>query len=140
MAFGGTPLQTIADCVSLFVAIEHFLFFLLETNAHSHQTKKAFGYPSKEANTLSGIFAQIGCYNTFLTFLITYGLTSSRTSSDPKLLGTMFASWAGVYGWASLGKPTILYSQALPALTANFLTVWGLVLARGGGERVVDVL
>lgn len=108
----------------VFVAIEHFLFLVLEMFLwRTPFGLKTFGLTQELADASASLAMNQGLYNGFLGAGLLWSFTLASGESERAqlfFLGCVIV--AGVFG-AATAKKSILFLQALPGLLA-FLAVW----------------
>ncbi|MBT8471626.1 MAG: DUF1304 domain-containing protein [Marinicaulis sp.] len=110
----------IATIAVAFVALSHFGFMALEMFFWDHEIgRNIFSMTAEESAITKTLAANQGLYNGFLAAGLTWGLVTSRR--DVVTFFLLCVIIAGVFG-AATAKPTILFTQALPALIALVLT------------------
>jgi putative membrane protein len=115
-----------ANLVTAFVALCHVGFLVLEMFFWNHPVGWKIFAMSPEAAASSAVLAMNqGLYNGFLAAGLAWGLIAGRR--DVKLFFLVCVIVAGVFG-AVTAKPTILFTQALPAFVALLLV---LLASRG---------
>jgi len=114
---------TLTNVLTIFVAIEHIGFLILEMFLwRTDIGLKIFGMSQDTANVSSGLAANQGLYNGFLAA----GLLLSLNVDDPRAayLGRTFfltcVLVAGIFGGLTVSK-SIIVIQALPALLTLIL-------------------
>lgn len=102
--------------LTLFVALEHFYFLILEMFLWTQpKTIKIFGLKSKElAEETKVLAANQGLYNGFLSAGLVLSIIKNDTSLSMIFLS--FVIIAGVYGAYSTKKIRLFYVQAVPAI------------------------
>ena len=112
------------------VAVLHILFMGLEmlfwTKPKGTNGLTVSGYTLKKAQDTADLAANQGLYNGFLAAGLIWGLIQAVPgfAFQIKVFFLLCVIVAGVYGAASLRRPTILYFQALPAVAALIAVVW----------------
>jgi putative membrane protein len=118
-----------ANLVTAFVAFCHVGFLVLEMFFWNHPVGWKIFAMSPEAAASSAVLAMNqGLYNGFLAAGLAWGLIAGRR--DVKLFFLVCVIVAGVFG-AVTAKPTILFTQALPAFVALLLV---LLASRGKND------
>jgi putative membrane protein len=110
----------LASILIALVAIEHFLFLIVEMFFFEKVAERAFGPISVEDARVSKVLAgNMGLYNGFLAAGLIWGLTHSDpiTALHIKSFFMICVVIAGVYGGYSV-KPRVALVQALPAAVA----------------------
>jgi putative membrane protein len=98
------------------VVIAHIGFLVLEMFFWNHPVGQKIFAMTPEVSASSAVFAMNqGLYNGFLAAGVVWGLVSGR--KDVKLFFLTCVIIAGVFG-ALTAKPSIFFSQALPAILA----------------------
>ena len=109
---------TVIYILSLLIAIEHFLFLILEMFLWTKPLgRKVFGQTKSEAETTAVLAANQGLYNGFLASGLLWGLLHSNIAFGMQII-TFFLICivaAGVYGGLTASKK-IIYLQAVPAM------------------------
>ena len=120
-----TDNNSIAVAGSIFcgiVALEHFLFFVMETFLWHSRGRKVFGMKADLARDVSPVIAQVGCYNLFLTLGLVWAL--AWDSPNEKILFLTFVLMAAAFG-ATTVLPRILLTQGGPAIVGLLLVTFG---------------
>jgi putative membrane protein len=122
-----------ANLVTAFVALCHLGFLVLEMFFWNHPVGWKIFAMSPEAAASSAVLAMNqGLYNGFLAAGLAWGLIAGRR--DVKLFFLVCVIVAGVFG-AVTAKPTILFTQALPAFVALLLV---LLASRGKNDGLAQ--
>ncbi|WP_251358669.1 DUF1304 domain-containing protein [Kangiella sp. TOML190] len=107
-------LKTLANIITGLVAIEHIAIMVLEMFYWDHPVgHKIFSMSPEVASASATLAANQGLYNGFLAAGLIWGLISGRRDIKLFFLGCVVV--AGIFG-AITAKPSILFTQALPAL------------------------
>ena len=115
-----------ANFVTAFVALCHLGFLVLEMFFWNHPVgQKIFAMTPEVAASSAVLAANQGLYNGFLAAGLSWGLWAGRRDIKLFFLGCVIV--AGIFG-AVTAKPTILFTQALPAAIALVLM---LMASRG---------
>lgn len=113
---------TLALVATLFVAVLHVLFMVLETFLWTTpRGRKIFGQTVEGAEQTKVLAANQGVYNGALAALLTWAAFTGETHAA--MAGLVFVIVVGIYG-AATAKGTILFVQAAPAAVA--LALWFL--------------
>ncbi len=114
-----------ADILIGLVALSHLGFLVLEMFFWDHPVgRRIFGMTPEVSASSAVLAANQGLYNGFLAAGLIWGLASDRR--DLKVFFLACVVVAGVFGGVT-AKPTILFTQALPAA----LALGGVLLAKG---------
>lgn len=114
-------MRTLANILCGLVAIAHLGFLTLEMFFWDHPIGRKIFSMTPEVSASSAVLAMNqGLYNGFLAVGLLWGVLSRRTDVKFFFLGCIIV--AGVFGAAS-AKPTILFTQALPAVLALFAVI-----------------
>lgn len=113
-------MRILATLSVLVVALLHFGFLMLEMLYWDHPIgREIFSMtPEQSANT-AVLAANQGLYNGFLAAGLIWGVVSQKR--DFVFFFLIWVIIAGVFG-AVTAKPTILFTQAAPAIIALLLT------------------
>ena len=115
---------TVASILIGFVALCHVGFLVLEMFFWNHPVgRKIFGMTPEVSASSAVLAANQGLYNGFLAAGLVWALWAGRR--DMKVFFLLCVVVAGVFGGIT-AKPSILLTQALPALIAL-----GCVIAAG---------
>lgn len=109
--------------ISLFVALEHFAFLVLEMFLWTKKSgRRVFNQSLDEAKKTEVLAANQGLYNGFLASGLLWGVLYPEVKTSYEILLFFFSCVfiAGVYGGFSV-KKSIFYIQALPALMGILL-------------------
>ena len=105
----------------LIVAGLHLGFLMLEMFYWDHEVgRQVFSMTPQLSADTKVLAANQGLYNGFLAAGLIWGLVSQKR--DVVFLFLVFVIVAGVFG-AATAKPTIFFTQALPALIAFVLSL-----------------
>lgn len=119
-------MKILAFIAVLVVAVLHFGFLMLEMFYWDHEVGRSVFAMTPEFSAQTAVLAaNQGLYNGFLGAGLVWGLISNKR--DVVFLFLIFVIVAGVFG-AATAKPSILFTQSLPAVIAFILTM----LARPG--------
>lgn len=103
------------------VAVEHLGIMILEMFFWNHPVgQKIFGMTPEVSAASAKLAANQGLYNGFLAAGLIWGIASDR--SDLKIFFLACVVVAGIFGGVT-AKPSILVTQALPALLALTATL-----------------
>ncbi len=103
------------------VALLHFGFLALEMFFWDHEIgRRVFAMTPEESALTKTLAANQGLYNGFLATGLVWGLIAAKR--DVVIFFLLCVIVAGVFG-AATAKPSILFTQAAPALLALVLTV-----------------
>ena len=109
-------MRTIALLLTIFVALSHAGFLVLEMFYWNHPVgREIFNMTPEMSASTAVLAANQGLYNGFLAAGLIWGLLSGRR--DLKVFFLACVIVAGAYGGLT-AKMSILYIQALPALLA----------------------
>lgn len=118
-------MKLLSDILIAFVAVEHIGILILEMFFWDHPVGiRIFDLTPETAAASATLAAHQGLYNGFLSAGLFWGLFTART--DVKIFFLACVVVAGVFG-AMTAKPSIVFTQALPAAAALLVT---LVFAR----------
>lgn len=113
-------MKTIADIFTAFVAVEHIGILILEMFFWDHPVgQRIFGMTPEVSAASATLAANQGLYNGFLAAGLFWGLIAGRRDVKLFFLGCVIV--AGVFGGLT-AKPSIILTQAMPALAALLLT------------------
>lgn len=113
-------LKKIANFITGLVALEHIAILVIEMFYWDHPLGRKIFNMTEEVSSLSAtLAANQGLYNGFLAAGLIWGLASDR--KDLKIFFLSCVVIAGIFG-AITAKPSILFTQALPAFIA--LVLW----------------
>ncbi len=113
-------MKTLAAIAVLFVAVSHLGFLALEMFFWDHDIgREVFSMTAEESALTKTLAANQGLYNGFLAAGLLWGLIAAKR--DVVIFFLLCVIVAGVFG-AATAKPTILFTQAAPALVALVLT------------------
>jgi putative membrane protein len=114
-------MRTLANILCGLVAIAHLGFLVLEMFFWDHPVGRKIFSMTPEVSASTAVLAMNqGLYNGFLAAGLFWGMLARRTDVKYFFLGCIIV--AGVFG-AATAKPTILFTQALPALLALVVVV-----------------
>lgn len=114
-------MKLLANALTAFVAILHLGILVLEMFFWDHPIGRKIFEMTPEVSQSSAVLAMNqGLYNGFLAAGLIWGLLAKRTDVKVFFLGCVVV--AGVFG-AATAKPSILFTQAMPAAIA-LLFVW----------------
>ncbi len=118
-------MEIITIILIVFVALEHFYFLILEMFLWAKPKGiKAFGLKSKAyAEETKVLAANQGLYNGFLVTGLIWSILSRNTEIAIFFLSCVII--AGIYGAYSTKKIRLFYVQAVPAILAFLLVVFG---------------
>ena len=103
-----------------FVALSHFAFMVVEMFFWDHEIgRNIFHMTAEESAITAPLAMQQGLYNGFLAVGLTWGVLTFRRDVIVFCLLCVIA--AGIYAGLTV-KTSILFTQALPAIVALFLT------------------
>ena len=109
-------MRILANILCGLVALAHLGFLTLEMLFWDHPIGRKVFSMTPEVSASSAVLAMNqGLYNGFLAAGIVWGLLAGRTDTKVFFLACVIV--AGVFG-AITAKPTILFTQALPAILA----------------------
>lgn len=118
---------TVANILIGFVALCHVGFLVLEMFFWNHPVgRKIFGMTPEVSASSAVLAANQGLYNGFLAAGLIWALSAGRR--DLKVFFLLCVVVAGIFGGIT-AKPSILLTQALPALIAL-----GCLIAAGRGH------
>ena len=113
---------TIANVLTAFVAVSHIGFLVLEMFFWDHPVgRRIFGMTPEISASSATLAANQGLYNGFLAAGLIWGLAAGRR--DVKIFFLLCVVIAGVFGGMT-AKPSIIFTQALPALIALAMVVF----------------
>jgi len=108
--------KLIANLLTALVALSHIGFLVLEMFFWDHPVGRRIFSMTPEVSASSAVLAMNqGLYNGFLAAGLVWGLWSARRDITVFFLSCVVV--AGLFGGAT-AKPTILFTQALPAVIA----------------------
>lgn len=114
-------MSTIANVLTAFVAVSHIGFLVLEMFFWDHPVgRRIFGMTPEISASSATLAANQGLYNGFLAAGLIWGLATGRR--DVKIFFLLCVVIAGVFGGMT-AKPSIIFTQALPALIALAMVV-----------------
>ena len=114
-------MRLLANVLTAIVAIEHIAIMILEMFFWDHPIgQQIFGMTPEVAASSAVLAANQGLYNGFLAAGLFWGLFTNKRSIKLFFLGCVII--AGIFGGLT-AKPSILLTQALPALVAFLLTL-----------------
>ena len=114
-------MKTIAFIAALFVGVLHVGILVLEMFFWDHPVgREIFDMTAVESASSAVLAMNQGLYNGFLAAGIFWGLFAGKRDVVLFFLGCVVV--AGVFG-AATAKPTILFTQAAPAVLAFLLTL-----------------
>ena len=117
----GGAVNTIANVVTAFVAVSHVGFLVLEMFFWDHPVgRRIFGMTPEISASSATLAANQGLYNGFLAAGLIWGLWAGRR--DVKIFFLVCVVVAGVFGGMT-AKPSIIFTQVLPALIALAMVV-----------------
>jgi putative membrane protein len=123
-------MKLVSNLLTAFVAFAHVGFLVLEMFLWDHPIGRKIFSMTPEVSASSAVLAMNqGLYNGFLAAGLVWGIWRDRRDVKLFFLGCVVV--AGVFG-AMTAKPTIFFTQALPALLA-FAAV--LVASRADARR-----
>lgn len=115
-------MRILAAGAVLIVALLHFGFLALEMFFWDHPVGREIFSMTPEQSAFSAVLAaNQGLYNGFLAVGLLWGLFAKKRDVVFFFLGCVIV--AGVFG-AMTAKPTILFTQSLPAAVAFLLTLF----------------
>ncbi len=115
-------LKKIANLITGLVAIEHIGILVLEMFYWDHPIgRKIFNMSEQVSSASATLAANQGLYNGFLAAGLIWGLITGRR--DLKIFFLSCVIIAGIFG-AITAKPSILITQAMPALIGLSLWLW----------------
>ena len=115
-------LAGLATALTLFVALSHFGFMILESVLWtSPRGRRIFGNTVEQAEETRVLAANQGIYNGCLGAVILWSVAVGDSPATLALLS--FVVVVGLYGAATASR-IILFVQALPALLALVLTAF----------------
>jgi len=118
---------TVIHILSLLIALEHFLFLILEMFLWTKPLgRKVFGQTKSKAETTALLAANQGLYNGFLASGLLWGVFNSNKVFGKEVI-TFFLVCivvAGVYGGLTASKK-IIYLQAVPAIVVLCIILFG---------------
>jgi len=114
-------MNTLANSITVLVAISHIGFLILEMFFWNHPIGyKIFSMTAEVAESSSVLAMNQGLYNGFLAAGLFWGLFANRV--DVKTFFLCCVLVAGIFGGIT-AKTSILFTQGLPALTALILVL-----------------
>lgn len=114
-------MKALAAIAILIVAILHVGFLALEMFFWDHEIgRRVFSMTPEQSAQSAVLAANQGLYNGFLAAGLVWGLIAARR--DVVIFFLLCVIVAGVFG-AATAKPTILLTQAAPAVIALVLTL-----------------
>ena len=114
-------MKILAILAVAFVSIEHFGILALEMFYWDHEIgQRIFSMTPEQSAETAVLAANQGLYNGFLAAGLLWGLIAQKR--DVIIFFLLCVIVAGVFG-AATAKPTILFTQAAPALIALVLTL-----------------
>jgi putative membrane protein len=114
-------MSTIANVLTAFVAVSHIGILVLEMFFWDHPVgRRIFGMTPEISASSATLAANQGLYNGFLAAGLIWGLVAGRR--DVKIFFLVCVVIAGVFGGMT-AKPSIIFTQALPALIALAMVV-----------------
>ena len=116
-------MKTIAIVLTLFVALEHLYFLILEMFLWATPKGiKTFGLKSKKfAEETKVLAANQGLYNGFLSAGLIYGVIQNEINTIIFFL--ICVTIAGIYGSYSTKKIRLFYVQGVPAMLALIFVI-----------------
>ena len=112
-----------ANVLVAIIAIEHLYILVLEMFLWTKPAGlRAFGLTPEFAEQTAVLAANQGLYNGFLAAGLIWGLTLKGDGFSVRVFFLSCVVIAGVFG-AITAKPSILFVQAVPALTALVVTL-----------------
>lgn len=116
-------MSTLATAVVLLVALLHFGFMILESVLWATpRGRKIFGLSAADAETTKALAMNQGVYNGMVAVGLAWATLTGNTPTELFLL--VFVVIVGLFGAATV-KPTIFFLQALPAMIALGLRLFG---------------
>jgi putative membrane protein len=116
------PLPAIAAILVVFVALLHFGILTLEMFFWDHPVgRKIFAMTPEVSQSSAVLAANQGLYNGILAVGLLWSLITKKR--DVILFFLLSIVVAGIFG-AATAKPTILFTQATPALIAAIAVWW----------------
>jgi putative membrane protein len=114
-------MRILAAIAVAFVALEHVGILVLEMFFWDHDVGRSiFSMTPEESAVTKTLAANQGLYNGFLAAGLFWGLFAAKR--DVVIFFLLCVIVAGVFG-AATAKPTILFTQGLPAAIALALTL-----------------
>ncbi|MEX6633520.1 DUF1304 domain-containing protein [Hyphococcus lacteus] len=114
-------MKLLAKFTVIIVALLHFGFLALEMFFWDHPIgREIFAMTPEQSADTAVLAANQGLYNGFLAAGLLWGVLTRKTDIVVFLLLCVIV--AGIFG-AVTAKPTILFTQATPALVALVLTL-----------------
>jgi len=114
-------MTALANLITLLVAVFHVAILILEMFFWNHPIgHKIFAMTPEVAEVSAVLAMNQGLYNGFLAAGLFWGLLASRTDVKVFFLGCVVV--AGIFGGIT-AKPSILFTQGMPALIALILVV-----------------
>lgn len=115
-------INNIAKLLTWLVAVEHVGIMILEMFFWDHPIgRKVFNMSQEVSSASATLAANQGLYNGFLAAGLMWGLLTKRRDITLFFLACVLV--AGVFG-AITAKPSILFTQAMPAAIALCLWLW----------------
>jgi len=116
-------MRKLVDVLIAVIALEHFLFLVLEMFLWTSPTgMSVFGLTAEFAQQSAALAANQGLYNGFLAAGLLWSLVRNGDSTSIKVFFLSCVLIAGVFG-AFTVKTTILFVQGAPAFVA-LLLLW----------------
>jgi len=113
-------MKILATLLTAIVALLHFGFLVLEMFFWDHPVgRKIFNMTEQISGDSAVLAANQGLYNGFLAAGLIWGLLAKKR--DVVMFFLLCVIVAGIFG-AVTAKPTILFTQALPAFLALVFT------------------
>lgn len=120
-------MKLVSSIAVILVALLHFGFLVLEMFFWDHPIgREIFSMTPEQSASSAVLAANQGLYNGFLAVGLLWGLFAKKRDVVFFFLGCVIV--AGVFG-AMTAKPTILFTQSLPAAVAFLLSLFV-----GGGK------
>lgn len=114
-------MKIVAAVLTVVVAIEHIGIMILEMFFWDHPIgQRIFGMTPEVSAASATLAANQGLYNGFLAVGLAWGLLGGRRDVQMFFLGCVIV--AGIFGGIT-AKPSIIATQALPALIALIATL-----------------
>ena len=113
-------MRIVAIIMVLLVAALHFGFLTLEMFYWDHPVGREIFNMTPEESAITAVLAgNQGLYNGFLAVGLLWGLIAKKR--DVVIFFLLCVIVAGIYG-AATAKPSILFTQSMPAMLALVLT------------------
>ena len=114
-------MKLLANIFTLLVALIHMGILVLEMFFWNHPVgQKIFSMTAEVAESSAVLAMNQGLYNGFLAAGLLWGLVANRV--DFKIFFLCCVVVAGIFG-SITAKPSIIFTQALPALIALILVI-----------------